>query len=90
MYKVDNAIHEFGLAPRDVYNGIFNLPGTREEHANAMAQLSYLKLTTLVEAFSRNRKLDNFSHRIVAVHPSVYLDYRDKWVIDFKSVQIER
>ena len=36
---VHNATEEFGFAPRDVYNGVLELPDTRKQHAIAVEKL---------------------------------------------------
>ena len=41
---VDNAIEEFGFAPRDMYDGVFKLHNTRLQHANAVETLDYTEL----------------------------------------------
>ena len=34
-----NATDEFDFAPRDVFKGVFDLPGTKDRHATAMKNL---------------------------------------------------
>ena len=63
-----NATEEFGFAPRDVYNGVFDLPGMKDQHTAAVKSLDYSKLMTLSKTFSNNCELDHFSHHVVAVH----------------------
>jgi len=85
---VCNATEEFGFAPHDVYNAVLDLPATREFHATAVKNPNYSKLKTLVKLFSDKRELDDFSHRVVAVHPVPFLAKLDRWVINFKSNRI--
>ena len=87
---VHNAIEEFGVAPRDVYNGIFNLPRTRDEHA-VPKNLNYSKLLAIVKAFSVNHELLESSDEVVCVYPREsqdYHDHYDEWEINFKSIRI--
>ena len=87
---VRNATEEFGFAPRDVYAGIFDLPGTRSRHAAEVMTVNHSKLMALVDAFSQRGELSELSHHVVALHPyKLLLDY-DLWAIDFKSIQIAR
>ena len=51
------------LCPCDVYNGVLDLPSTREWHTNAMKNLNYSDLAT----FSKSRALSEASHHIVAL-----------------------
>ena len=85
---VQNAIEEFGLAARDVYNGVFDLRVTRQQHADALRLLDYSKLRNLVVSFSDNRELDAVSDRIVVVYPRSAVLRLDRWEIDFKSIRI--
>jgi len=85
---VHNATEEFGFAPRDVYEGVLDLPSTMASHAAAVRRLNYSKLIALVETFSDKRELDDFSHRVVAVHPVSFLATQDHWLIKFKSDRI--
>jgi len=87
---VSNAIEEFGFAPRDVYNGIFTFPKTKARHVDEVKNIEYSKLKALVEVFSRDRGLDNFSHHVVAVKPHYRSLDDDSWEIDFKSTRIAR
>lgn len=91
---VRNATEEFGFIPRDVYNGIFDFPTMKREHTEAVRSLDHSQLKIIVREFTVSRKLDEFSHRIVAVYPRnepdrIALD-SDEWAIDFKSVRIAR
>ena len=90
MILVCNAVEEFGFAPRDVYDGVLNLPNIRGRHARVMQNLNYSDLRTIVAAFSKSRALSEVSHHIVSVHPLPCLRDLDDWVIDFKSVSIGR
>ena len=85
---VQNATKEFGFAPRDVYRGVFNLPAASQEHDEAVENLNYSELSSLVANFSKNRGLEGVSHRVVAVHPCPNRNGLDDWRIDFKSVRI--
>jgi len=84
---VDNAIEEFGLAPRDVYGGVFQLLQTKMRHTD---QVNYSKLKHLVGVFSRDLGLDMFSHYVVAVKPHYLTPSQDRWEIHFKSTRIAR
>lgn len=91
---VRNATEEVGFAPRDVYNGVFNLPGAKQAHTATVEGLDYSEPKTIVREFVVSEKLDGFSHRIVTVYPQnlpdrIALDF-DAWAIDFKSVRIAR
>ena len=48
---VHNATEEFGFAPRDVYNGVFRLPRTREDHATVLENFDCAELRKIVETF---------------------------------------
>ena len=87
---VRNATEEFGFAPRDVYNGVLDLPFARSEHTASVRNFSYSKLKSIVETFSMKHELDNFSSRVVAVYPLSFLPNDDMWGIDFKSIRIAR
>ena len=87
---VYNAIEEFGFAPRDVYAGVFKLPKTQARHIAEINSVSYSKLRDLVDAFSRDRGLDTFSHHVVAVKPHYRTLDDDRWEIHFKSTRIAR
>ena len=93
---VSNAIEEFGFAYRDVYNGVFNLPRTKCEHANVAFKYRCSRrleergvLETLVEMFSENYLLDDYRYPEVAVNPHQISAYGG-WTIDIKSVRIKR
>jgi len=85
---VRNATEEFGFIPRDVYNGVFKLPWTRDEHAAAVKGLRCSELTSLVKAFSEQRALHGPSHKVAVVYPDESFAHYDLWGINFKSVQI--
>jgi len=92
---VHNATEEFGFSPRDVYDGVFRLCQTRDEHAAAVADLNYTKLREIVRSFSRDRGITTeSSHHVVVVFPRplelAYPFDRDHWTIDFKSIRIAR
>ena len=89
---VRNAVEEFGFIPRDVYNGVVSLPRTRQQHASAMANLTYTKLKDLVSVLAATSGLiDEFSHRVVVINPLPVppsLANLDLWEIEFKSIRI--
>jgi hypothetical protein len=85
---VANATEEFGFAPRDVYNGVLDLPGMTNRRDRAVDNLKCTELANLVRTFTRSRELDEFSHRVVAVYPVIFLPHLDKWEINFKSIRI--
>ena len=87
---VHNATREFGFAPRDVYDGVLDLPWTRSERAAVVEKFNCSKLKTLVEKFSDKGKLSNSSHCVVVIHPHKCTPDWDDWEIDFKSVRIAR
>ena len=87
---VRNATEEFGFAPSDVYDGVFDLPQTKELHTSKVKELTYSELMTLSSRFSTNRLLDDPSDRVVAVQPCKFLSRRDRWTIGFKSPRIAR
>ena len=88
---VRNATEEFGFAPRDVYNGVFFLRKTKWDHATALGGLKYPDLLALVGDFSKDMKLDDTSHRVVAVFPRAGgTDDYSLWEMAFKSVRIAR
>jgi len=64
---VRNATEEFGFAPRDVYEGILDIPSARHAHAAALRKLDYSKLLAIVDAFSEDCELNDVSHRVVAL-----------------------
>ena len=85
---VRNATEEFGFAPRDVYNGVLDLPATMAEHLSARKGLDYSKLKIYAQTFSETLGLDELSHRVVAVYPREHMAKRDRWAIGFKSTRI--
>ena len=87
---VRNATEAFGFAPRDVYRGIFNLPEMKDQHTDAVRDLDYSSLKTLVKAFASNRELDSLPHQVVAVYPRCPSGDIDTREIDFKSIRIAR
>jgi hypothetical protein len=86
---VQNAAEEFGFAPRDVYNAVFNLPAVRLNHADAMGKLNYSELKNLVINFRNTRRLD---YQVITIQPvpSESPSSPDEWTIDLKSTQIAR
>jgi len=87
---VRNTTEEFGLAPREVYEGIFDYSLTSSLHADARRLFDHSRLETIVETFLLNHEVNDFSERVVAVQPRPFLTGHDRWTIDFKSVQIGR
>ena len=87
---VRNATEEFGFAPRDVYDGVFNLPATKEEQAAVVGRFDYSKLPAIVGDFSACRALYDLSHRVVAVWPRKAHGSHVEWAIDFKSKRIAK
>ena len=87
---VRNVTEEFGFAPRDVYNGVFNFTETKSEHTTEVRRLNYSRLKAIVEAYSKTGELPRFSERVVAVYPRYVTSDHDEWVIDFKSIRIAR
>ena len=85
---VRNATEEFGFAPRDVYDAVFNLPTMKEKHAAKVKNLKYSQLTDLAEAFDDRRSFNESSHLVVAVQPLDFTSRLDRWSIDFKSPRI--
>ena len=84
---VRHVTEEIGFAPRDVYSAILHLPQMKEKRDLAVEQLTYHKLLTFVRTFSKDCRLDSFSHDVIAVHPHKISDGEDKWEIHFKSTQ---
>ena len=64
---VRNATEEFGFAPHDVYDGVFQLPYTKDQHAKAVEHLEYTELGSLVNAFPQEHRFTSISDRVVAV-----------------------
>ena len=87
---VYNAIEEFGFAPRDVYNGVLKLAETKSQHAVQIGTINSSKLKGLVDMFSEERGLGEFSHHVVAVKPYYHTPCIDRWEIHFKSTRIAR
>ena len=90
---VRNATEEFGFAPRDVYDGVFQLYETRDKHSAAVGEFDHTKLQETVRSFSQDHGLTTeTSHRVVVVfpHPLTSLFNLDRWGIDFKSIRIAR
>ena len=88
-----NAIKEFGYAPRDFCRGVFNLQLVREDHDDALNTLSFDDLQGFVEAFSKKHIYDTqTSHRILEVYPQPpnVRSVNDKWTIDFKTDHIKK
>ena len=92
---VHNAIEEFGLAPRDVYSGLFEPRSTGRLHDNAVRDLDYTEMQKTVRFFSTKCGLDSAtSHHLIVVfprpHPTDSLLEHDRWAVDFKSIRIAR
>lgn len=88
---VRNATEEFGFSPSDVYGGIFDPYTTKRRHADALRHLDYLELEDLLRSFSRDRRLSNPLHHIVALHPSrAEMGRSDIWDIKPKSTRIAK
>jgi len=85
MVLVCNATKEFGLAPSDVYDGIFDLPQMKELRTSKVKRLMYSKLMTLSSRFSTNCLLDNPLDCVVTMQPCQFLSHHDHWTIGFKS-----
>jgi len=87
---VRNAIEEFGFAPRDVYNGVFDLSLAKENHIAKMKDLGYPELISLADTFAKKGILNNLSHHVVAVQPHQSAPRIDRWTMDFKSPRIAK
>ena len=96
VYSMDQALailvriatEEFGFIPRDIYKGILDLPEMRERHTEALDELDYSNIRSLIGAFICNKELDITLHRVVVVFPTENWTDSDDWEIDFKSVRI--
>ena len=86
---VRNATQEFGFAPRDVYEGVFDPLSAKHKHAEKVDGLDYSHLKSIAEAFIKRYELDGNSHRVVAVQPKEGAPKYDEWKIDFKSTGIK-
>ena len=84
---VHNATEVFGFAPRDVYNGIIDLPETRARHRK---RFDCSTLQAIVEMFSYKYELSDFAEHVIVVYPVPRFDNYDDWAIDFKSIRIAR
>ena len=87
---VHNATQEFGFAPRDVCDGVFDLRETRWYHATQVEWLHCSGLKTLVDKFSHEGEPSDSSEPVVVIHPRECASKHDRWEIDFKSVRIAR
>lgn len=85
-----NSIKEFGFAPRDVYEGIFNRKETWNSHHIAVKALTYFQLIELVKDFHVHQRLEGHSHRVVAVRPIRLSSREDVWEVRFKSRKIAK
>ena len=87
---VRNATEEFCFAPRDVYDGVLDLPMMRLQHTASVRIFSYSKLKAIVEMFSMKHELDDPLSRVVVVYPLPCIFDLDGWGMDFKSIRIAR
>ena len=87
---VRNATEEFGFAPCDVYDGVFNFPEVKIQHAIKLKTLECSELMDLSIAFFRDHSLDDASQYVVAVQPHEGTRSRDDWTVNFKSPRIAR
>ena len=90
---LENAIDEFGSAPRDVYEGIFEILVAKLTHQEGLETLDFPALRKFVHGFIQEHTLDGTSDRIVAVYPKLLNSpspKRDSWVIGFKSNRISQ
>ena len=87
---LENATEEFGHAPHDVYQGVFNLGSTIGNHDTTIQKLTHSSLKELVEKFYTDLEFEGASHHIIMVSPRPFEANLDMWTIDFKSVRIER
>ena len=85
---VRTATEEFGFIPRDVYNGIVDLPDMRLRHTEALCDLDYSQLKVLVNKFTGKKALDVTSSCVVAVFPTQNFPNYDLCEVDFKSIRI--
>ena len=82
------ATEEFGFIPSDAYEGILDLPAMRELRTEALDELDYSNLRSLIGAFGFIKELDITSHRVVVVFPTEKRTLSDIWEIDLKSIRI--
>jgi hypothetical protein len=84
-----NATDEFGHAPRDVYQGIYELHRLRRYHDDTVRSLSYQALQDHAKWLSFGV---GFSDRILEVYPRPQISAvsDDRWTFSFKSDQIAR
>ena len=82
---VENAIDEFGYAPRDVYSGVFELRKTLTQHDAALQNLDFAWLKSLAKKFPADHELNGTSDHVVVVHPLPGPPGLDLWETDFKS-----
>jgi hypothetical protein len=88
---MQNAIDEFGYAPRDVCNGVFDHDEWMMKHTNQLEVLDYPELKRLVRAFRAEFNIAGASHRLVVVLPLRRdLTDSDSWKMNFKSLRIAR
>jgi len=87
---VRNATEEFGFAPRDVYDGVFDPVSIKQEHVTKMKDLDYSKLMSITDTFTKKGVLNNLSHHVIAVQPLPSAPRVDSWTIDFKSPRIAK
>ncbi|KAK7442760.1 hypothetical protein VKT23_016007 [Stygiomarasmius scandens] len=82
------ATEEFGLAPRDVYEAIFNPVCIMKTHQSALSDVCYDELYAVVKRSNTYPNSKSLTHRIFSIYPdpSSELD----WKINFKSPNIAR
>ena len=84
---VENAIEEFGWAPRDVYQGVFDLLFIRHEHDEAVELADHFELAKFVVQFPHLNQ-SPLSHKLITVEPVFNHLEHDSWETGFKSAQI--
>jgi hypothetical protein len=89
---VQNAIKEFGYAPRDMCRGVFNPQVARDDHDAALNTLRFEDLEKFIGEFSRRQSLESErSHCILEVYPQPNIGLSaDKWTVNFKSDHIAK
>jgi len=88
---VRNATEEFGFIPRDVYQGVFDLPGAKRGHIFGMGKPDCSEIITMVREFRVSRGISSpASHRVVVVFPKKHTLGEENWEINFKSTRIAK
>jgi hypothetical protein len=87
-----NAVIEFGYAPRDMCLGVFDLQEAKEVHDDALSNLEFEKLNGFIRAFSSDHSLEGISHRILEVYPRPRNPglLSDRWTVGFKTDHIAK